>query len=327
MTNPIIPFTFIPGTKAKAEEVNQNFTSLAEKIENVETDSTNKLKQATNTFETKFEDLNTQYSDINLSNSGVISNCILEAPNGIAEYENSRITIKSGLKLLIPNGRDENLKFKNITHCLPIDLNVSVTDFGDSERVLFVTNSNTCIATLAQYYFIQNTEPDNPDSTNYIWFNPKSNTLKQYNVATEKWDILLATEIGTVTSKSELVEEIKTHSPFSILKQTDKKEVCRWSMPSNKYVDFPLGASGSTYVAPGNGWVTVQLKATAARQYMQLHSITIPVFGLESHSVGTGDTVKLTIPVRKNDIICLNYSFGTTGNTFRFFYAEGEKEE
>ncbi|MBO5435674.1 hypothetical protein J6A31_07765, partial [bacterium] len=33
MTNSIIPYSFTPGTKAKAQEVNANFNALAEKIE------------------------------------------------------------------------------------------------------------------------------------------------------------------------------------------------------------------------------------------------------------------------------------------------------
>lgn len=32
-TNPIIPYTFVPGTKAKAEEVNANFISVADSIQ------------------------------------------------------------------------------------------------------------------------------------------------------------------------------------------------------------------------------------------------------------------------------------------------------
>ncbi len=50
MTNSLIPYSFTPGTKAKAQEVNANFIALAEKIEsNAETIAANKSSAAEDT--------------------------------------------------------------------------------------------------------------------------------------------------------------------------------------------------------------------------------------------------------------------------------------
>lgn len=332
MTNPIIPFTFIPGTKAKAEEVNQNFTSVAEKIDSVEANTYEKLNSITNTFETEFENLNQYYSDVNLSNTGVISNCILEAPNGIAEYENSKVTVKSGLKLLIPNGRDEKFKLKNIVYTLPSDLDITVTDFGDSERVLFVTNSNSFITTLSQYYFVQTEEPKNPTSSNFVWFNPQTNTLKQYNIATEQWDIILATKIGNITTKSELVKDIKTNYPINLLDLNDKKEICKWNMPSDKYIDLTRGASGTEYTAPANGYAFLRIRFTNSGNQLEVNRYmdNTLIQGSTLRSYG-GGYIAVTLPVQKNQIFRIDYG-GTIDtsaplNIFRFIYAQGESEE
>ena len=331
MTNPIIPFTFIPGTKAKAEEVNQNFTSVAEKIDSVEANTYEKLNSITNTFETKFEDLNQYYSDVNLSNTGVISNCILEAPNGIAEYENSKVTVKSGLKLLIPNGRDENFKLKNIVYTLPSDLDITVTDFGDSERVLFVTNSNSLITTLSQYYFVQTEEPKNPTSSNFVWFNPQTNTLKQYNIATEQWDIILATKIGNITTKSELVKDIKTNYPINLLDRNDKKEICKWSMPSDKYIDLTLGASGTQYVAPANGWYVALLVCNLANGGLRFQNISKNGFCSPLvRNAFTGGWFATNIPCQKGDVVICYYdnvALAPSDSYFRFYYAQGSESE
>jgi hypothetical protein len=37
-----------------------------------------------------------------------------------------------------------------------------------------------------------------------------------------------------------------------------------WAMPSDTYEDLTLGASGTTYTAPANGWVSLVLKANAS---------------------------------------------------------------
>ena len=331
MTNPIIPFTFIPGTKAKADEINQNFTSLAEKIDSVELNTSDKFNQITDTFETQFNDLNKSYSDINLSNNGLVSNCILEAPNGVAEYQNSTITIKSGLKLLIPNGKDEKSKLKSIVNTLTSDLNINVTDYGDCERTLFLTNSNTCIATLSQYYFVQNEEPQNPNSANYIWFNPKTNFLKQYNVATEKWDILYATKIGEVTTSSELVTELITQNPYYVLKQNDKNEICKWGFPSNKHINLTLGASGTKYIAQANGFFAWQYQVPEGYNSWYFN-IDISRNNKKIYRKGYNGnewwgTANIA-PVLKGDEITIVYQAVVldTGE-FKFIYAQGESEE
>lgn len=48
MTNPIIPHAFIPGTKAKANEVNENFLSLAAALEKSKTDGSTNLNNLSN---------------------------------------------------------------------------------------------------------------------------------------------------------------------------------------------------------------------------------------------------------------------------------------
>ena len=56
MTNSMIPYSFIPGTKAKASEVNANFIALADKID------ANKAA-----FEEDVTDINDQIEEINTS--------------------------------------------------------------------------------------------------------------------------------------------------------------------------------------------------------------------------------------------------------------------
>ena len=63
MTRSLIPYSFTPGTKAKAQEVNANFIALAEKIEtNSETIEANKSTAASDTAKCAKKDGNETYT-------------------------------------------------------------------------------------------------------------------------------------------------------------------------------------------------------------------------------------------------------------------------
>ena len=50
----------------------------------------------------------------NKLNKQQITNCILEAPNGVYSVSGRTLTIKAGLKVLIPDGRNADGTLKNI---------------------------------------------------------------------------------------------------------------------------------------------------------------------------------------------------------------------
>ena len=67
MTSSLIPYSFTPGTKAKAQEVNANFIALAEKIEtNAETIEENKSTAAADTAKCAKKDGNETYTGTKL---------------------------------------------------------------------------------------------------------------------------------------------------------------------------------------------------------------------------------------------------------------------
>ena len=57
----------------------------------------------------------TNFADIDLVNTDMLADAIIEAPNGIivANSSNNAIVAKQGLKLLFANGRKANNKFNN----------------------------------------------------------------------------------------------------------------------------------------------------------------------------------------------------------------------
>lgn len=94
--------------------------------------------------------------------------------------------------------------------------------------------------------------------------------------------------------------------------------------PSNRYDDLTLGASGTKYTAPANGYYFIDKTSTAASQYIQFYS-TNSVRSRMERSVAASNDMELTYQVKKGEIVQIEYSLGGATNRFRFIYAEGEE--
>lgn len=97
-------------------------------------------------------------------------------------------------------------------------------------------------------------------------------------------------------------------------------------MPSNKYINLTLGASGSQYTAPANGWYNIARRVNAQAQYVDLVNNTTGFF--VSMQKDTGGMIRINAPVRKGDILQIDYTAaGGSYDFFRFFYAQGSESE
>lgn len=121
----------------------------------------------------------------------------------------------------------------------------------------------------------------------------------------------------------------------AILEQLSTKtnfvEAAAASMPSGKYIDLTLGASGTTYTAPANGWFVFMKQSHNPNEYVTLASYAIAVtlsslkcYALSAAPVGSLN-VGLTIPVLKGDIVEVGYTLSGTSLYWRFVYAQGDQ--
>ena len=100
--------------------------------------------------------------------------------------------------------------------------------------------------------------------------------------------------------------------------------IASYGMPSNRYIDLTLGASGTTYTAPANGWISFTKTSNANNQYISL-KYTNDNFGSIIFSTATGNTLRTFLPVTKSQIFTVSYNAGGSTLAFRFIYAEGEQ--
>lgn len=119
-------------------------------------------------------------------------------------------------------------------------------------------------------------------------------------------------------------DTLKANTDLSNVSSTGTSTGASWSMPSTVSTTLTLGASGTEYTAPANGYVV--LAVTSGLSYFYLVNKTT---GLASGVTqgGAGFTCRLFIPVKKNEKFEVDYQLTPDAYIFAFIYAEGSKTE
>ena len=279
-------------------------------------------------------------------NKTQITNCILEAPNGVATYSGNTITVKSGLKVLTPNGRNTDGSLKNIEYTMPSDsvLNASTTSTTNGFIIVNLPveeDERNVYLWWERAVFIQEEEPTNltgvlPYSP-VIWYQPSKNmwwylernaTIPYDWVDSGSLCIVGYYDRGGTTT----IQTLTLYQPVELLKQSDKLIISGWGMPSNKYIELTFGASGSTYTAPANGYLRAYITSTGSASLWTYLNVSNSNNNLISRSgnwhATTASIYTLTgfIPMLKGQKAKITYTTAVniTDKILTFVYAEGE---
>lgn len=123
------------------------------------------------------------------------------------------------------------------------------------------------------------------------------------------------------TSATKKAYSIMTKSP------TNNEYMGHMAMPSDKYIDLELGASGTTYTAPADGYYRLTMKQSAAEQYAYLASYTTndePILSTTSKTATGTDSLSTWIAVHKGQTVKAVYN-APEKRVFRFIYAIGSE--
>ena len=116
------------------------------------------------------------------------------------------------------------------------------------------------------------------------------------------------------------ITKLEFKQVFRAVDYSDTEYIAHQAMPSARYIGLTLGASGATYIAPADGYVTLIKTATSVQQYLELS--TYDVFAnMNAHF--NGQLLYATIPVSKGAAFYVNYNADGSTNRFRFTYANG----
>ena len=131
-----------------------------------------------------------------------------------------------------------------------------------------------------------------------------------------------------MTGSIKISPNIITPTPYTT---SDKELITGFGFPSNRYIDLTLGASGTTYTAPANGYFVLNKSHGDNTNLEILTMLNLCggtaqwVDGLIKRSMltVTGISDGVYISAKKGDIVKILWSYSGRLNAFRFYYANG----
>lgn len=281
------------------------------------------------------------YITANSLNKTQITNCILDAPNGVGSIVDGEVELKQGLKVLIPNGRNADGSLKNIEYTLNSNVSTNFSrDTGTNFSAYFyvyLTKDGNAGDINVQYYFQGDYEPPSTIPFRH-WIDTKNNITyasRNDSVLFQTWYAL----VGIAYVSNGVVASFTPFNNVELLKRTDSQEISSWAIPSDRHDDLILGVSGSTYTASAHGWFSVNYcPASNNSHFVKIINVTknFTTSGCNGANNFSGESFGVLMPVEKQDVIQLFYrnaefsgdiNIGTGTHGFRFIYTVGSESE
>lgn len=222
-------------------------------------------------------------------------------------YIGSTVFALPGVKVQIPNGRNEDGTCKSIV-TTTTEVNIFSPGLGTTNyyNIDVWLRSNGTLTATDMYYYDSNKNQIVHSTRNKSYTDICIATFNWVNERIESW-------------KSYTVDSV-ANSNASNFSQSGRSYLSGLGMPSSRYINLTLGASGSTYTAPANGYVAVGGPCSG---YLSLYNATGKLISMVVPDNGNYQYARTFVPVSKGNVFGVDYA-GLTVDNFRFIYAEGE---
>ncbi len=253
----------------------------------------------------------------NLSNDGEkhflnksnITDCILESPNGVVSASENVLTIKSGIKVLIPNGRNDDETLKNIEFSLANDITYTYTYtmYGLYWYVWLCSDSTIKILYKRDTYF-QETTPTSSSYTNLMWYKPSDNLWRESTDGGSTWNVFYGARIAEFQCVGDGISDdigtLISYKPVELLKSTDSYNIINEGIP-----DYTGGIDITNqfpYTAPSDGFINVSLNACAQTRELYINNVRVGYANSNLNTFVNLFTAQLRVV--KGDVISSNIS-------------------
>lgn len=250
--------------------------------------------------------------------TGIIS--IDQVFNGFG-FIGSILFVLPNVKTLAPNDINYNGTLNNVEISVKKIQIINDPD-SDYNKIILIYNDTQNIR-VGNIWYEQENKPEFVENSNQYWFNPKTNKLFYYRTNSNN-GFVNATLVGRhKMSSSNKVYDFNINSTFQAINKNNSNWIAKQAMPSKKAIPLTLGASGTTYTAPANGyfsidgqgpnWVDVAITNTGLN------------YGYCYASRSSDNYVRTLIPVFKGNKCQILFDTAFTNLiSFNFIYAEGE---
>ncbi len=245
-------------------------------------------------------------------------------------YIGSTFWVDEGVKALFADGKNEDGTYRNI-EVVTAEFKLRDYTYNNQDPLKFYIEPWGGILTSGTWQYIEGINPpENFAGDARNWYNPITNLTKYSNDNGATWAdcpslVCFAYGKGALTGKAFADFEI-TSGTFRALDYNDKRMITYWGYPSRKYDSLTLGANGSSYIAPANGWFAIDYSCKAGGWVMMQH-LHSNHYGVVSQNSIAG-SIRAMLPVKRGEGMYLTYynlnTSGTPKNLF-FIYAEGDQ--
>jgi hypothetical protein len=224
----------------------------------------------------------------------------------------------------IPVATDTTLGGVKIGSSVKLDSDNKLGINEETTLVNDIRNTNTATYNLGlggytteKYSPLIKYDKDNHTVTARMTDRQTTNGFTSYDIPVDVTMMAKSFKVGDVTNQYDVV----TKSP------KNNEYMGHMAMPSNKFIDLELGASGTAYVAPADGYYRLTMKQAAAEQYAYLASYTDndePILSTTSKTATGTDSLSTWVLVHKGQKIKAVYN-APEKRVFRFIYAKGSE--
>lgn len=246
-------------------------------------------------------------------------------------YLGKTVFVNKGIKVLVPNGFNADGSMNNLEYVNDKFRLMTINENITGRWVIALPHPNDPEYANTDLFFIKEALFDNvyagPVTEDFEDGEVKYLTLsncylgKQNNKVISRYMVPLG-NVGTAINNN-VINSFSPKESFSCLDFQNRSFISSMSMPSSLRTSFTVGATGTSYTAPADGWFVVIFNFTSnTDNYVQVN--TSAGLNFQEHN-DTPGSFSFFIPVARKQTIDLIYQGTIKSKSLTFIYANGAK--